>query len=206
MKRMKRSIIAAFFMLVTAGMGVHALGIDIDLGGLYLNHHVHSTNTNTKVEPKNLGGANLGLAVNLFGNVSAYVTTMFSSNQSFFTKGFFAESSKDAQIGLSYTFNRGGGLEFLLGAGFAISNARFSQEAKKTVMTYTNIGGGANVSLAYMFTNFFGIYIADIYNIYWPISQKYVNVENGNEGETKITLKYTLTGSNAVVLGVKFRL
>ncbi|MGP1454977.1 MAG: DUF2715 domain-containing protein [Treponema sp.] len=203
MKKMKCSIIAALFMLVTAGMGVHALGIDIDLGGLYLNHHVHSTNTNTKVEPKNLGGLNLGLSVNLFGNAAAYVTMMASTN-----KSFFAESSNATQLGLSYTFNRGHGFEFLVGAGFAISNAQFFQDAGKSVMTYANIGGGVNVALAYMFTNFFGVYIADIYNIYKPINQKQsLNIEKGTEGEkNKVTLQYSLTGSNAVVLGVKFRL
>lgn len=175
------------------------LTLDIGLVFTHFSNHFSRDNGTKSGRSANLGGVNILLRGEFAKNFGVYGSADFSFGQSFWSKSsgrrFYRADLHDAnivyaidsQFGFFYAFKPAKNLEIMLGAGLGLGGNGHKREylnkagnTETEKIHCTNIGGGFNVDVSYMFTKMLGIYggIADTF--YAPVAVTYTKTSGKN--------------------------
>ena len=168
----KLFFVCLVFALVFTGMlTAKSIGLDLEVGGAYNNHQLHTINNSYGydgfkhhgIRSKSLGGVNIGISYPLPKNWAVFANTTFTFNNIFVN---------DTMLGVGYIFKPGKGFELLLGGAFAFGGSAFQWASGGAIITesYFNLGGGINFTASYMFTSKFGMYAGASALYYKPLS------------------------------------
>lgn len=170
---MNKKILFIFIGLLTistTALSAKALGVELDVGGVYTRHSQHSIGSccdgagfsSYSKASKNLGGLSLGINYQLTKNWALFANTMFTFHRTFVN---------DTQLGVGYTFLLGKGFNLFIGGGFALGGS-ISKYNENYTTKYFGIGGGFSVTASYMFTRQLGIYFGVSDSYYKPVTGK----------------------------------
>ncbi|UTC83154.1 hypothetical protein [Treponema denticola] len=163
-------VFLVFALLFTGMLTAKSIGLDLEVGGAYNNHQLHTIGSSYGsngfryhgISSKDLGGFNIGISYPLPKNWAVFANTTFTFNNIFVN---------DTMLGVGYIFKPGKGFELLLGGAFAFGGSAFQWANLNQIITdsYFNIGGGINFTASYMFTGKFGMYAGASALYYKPV-------------------------------------
>ena len=194
---MKKYLCILFLLSVCAIGSVFAkVSLTLDVGPIY-THFSHRSDTNsagrTHTWATHTGGLNVLLRAEFAKNFGVYGMANFAFGNRMVT-GFntktHCERNKwdaslsyaiDSQFGFFYAFKPKTNLEIMLGAGIGIGGSGYNYSSDR--YHYTNIGGGINCDVSYMFTKLIGIYGGLSDTLYAPVSVSHT-VKSGSDSTT----------------------
>lgn len=194
---MKKYLCILFLLSVCAIGSVFAkVSLTLDVGPIY-THFSHRSDTNsagrTHTWATHTGGLNVLLRAEFAKNFGVYGMANFAFGNRMVT-GFntktHCERDKwdaslsyaiDSQFGFFYAFKPKTNLEIMLGAGIGIGGSGYNYSSDR--YHYTNIGGGINCDVSYMFTKLIGIYGGLSDTLYAPVSVSHT-VKSGSDSTT----------------------
>ncbi|UTY26547.1 hypothetical protein [Treponema denticola] len=206
----KLFFVCLVFALVFTGMlTAKSIGLDLEVGGAYNNHQLHTIGSSYGsngfryhgIRSKSLGGFNIGVSYPLPKNWAVFANTTFTFNNIFVN---------DTMLGVGYIFKPGKGFELLLGGAFAFGGSAFQWASGGAIITesYFNLGGGINFTASYMFTSKFGMYAGASALYYKPLSGN-LETKIGNSSSS-VSIKSgslpDLAKSIGLKLGLKIKL
>ena len=206
----KLFFVCLVFALVFTGMlTAKSIGLDLEVGGAYNNHQLHTIGSSYGsngfryhgISSKSLGGVNIGISYPLPKNWAVFANTTFTFNNIFVN---------DTMLGVGYIFKPGKGFELLLGGAFAFGGSAFQWASGGAIITesYFNLGGGINFTASYMFTSKFGMYAGALALYYKPLSGN-LETKIGNSSSS-VSIKSgslpDLAKSIGLKLGLKIKL
>ena len=157
-----------FASVFTGMLTAKSVGLNLEAGGAYTNHQLHTINDYGPngfryhgINLQDLGGINIGISYPLPKNWAVFANTTFTFNNIFVN---------DTMLGAGYIFKPGKGFELLLGGAFAFGGSAFFHTSDKTTESYFNVGGGINFTASYMFTGKFGMYAGASAIYYKPVA------------------------------------
>ena len=177
---MKKRICILFLLSVfSIGLLSAKVSLVFDVGPLF-THFDHLSGSNYSWST-NVGGLNFVLRGEFAKNFGVYGMGNFafgsrlSQTHGNSTHTWSADLTYaiDSQFGFFYAFKPIKDLEIMLGFGVGIggSGYRTSGKSRKYLAHYTNIGGGFNVDVSYMFTKMIGVYGGLSDTMYAPVAQ-----------------------------------
>ena len=198
---MKKYLCILFLLSVCAIGSVFAkVSLTLDVGPIY-THFSHRSDTNsagrTHTWATHTGGLNVLLRAEFAKNFGVYGMANFAFGQRMVT-GFntktHCERDKwdaslsyaiDSQFGFFYAFKPKTNLELMLGLGIGIGGSGYNYNRTNSSKRYhyTNIGGGINFDVSYMFTKLIGIYGGLSDTLYAPVSVSHT-VKSGSDSTT----------------------
>ena len=201
---MKKYLCILFLLSVCAIGSVFAkVSLTLDVGPIY-THFSHRSDTNsagrTHTWATHTGGLNVLLRAEFAKNFGVYGMANFAFGQRMVT-GFntktHCERDKwdaslsyaiDSQFGFFYAFKPKTNLELMLGLGIGIGGSGYNYNRTNSSKRYhyTNIGGGINFDVSYMFTKLIGIYGGLSDTLYAPVSRSHTT-KDGNSSSTTIS-------------------
>nr|WP_314992366.1 DUF2715 domain-containing protein [uncultured Treponema sp.] len=194
---MKKYLCILFLLSVCAIGSVFAkVSLTLDVGPIY-THFSHRSDTTsagrTHTWATHTGGLNVLLRAEFAKNFGVYGMANFAFGNRMVT-GFntktHCERDKwdaslsyaiDSQFGFFYAFKPKTNLEIMLGAGIGIGGSGYNYSSDR--YHYTNIGGGINCDVSYMFTKLIGIYGGLSDTLYAPVSVSHT-VKSGSDSTT----------------------
>ena len=198
---MKKYLCILFLLSLCAIGSVFAkVSLTLDVGPVY-THFSHRSNTTsagtTHTWATHTGGLNVLLRAEFAKNFGVYGMANFAfgqrmrtgthtENTSIITRGKASLSySIDSQFGFFYVFKPKTNLEIMLGAGIGIGGSGYNYNRTNSSKRYhyTNIGGGINCDVSYMFTKLIGIYGGLSDTLYAPVSVSHT-VKSGSDSTT----------------------
>lgn len=206
----KLFFVCLVFALVFTGMlTARSIGLDLEVGGAYNNHQLHTIGSSYGsngfryhgISSKSLGGVNIGISYPLPKNWAVFANTTFTFNNIFVN---------DTMLGVGYIFKPGKGFELLLGGAFAFGGSAFQWATGGAIVTesYFNLGGGINFTASYMFTSKFGMYAGASALYYKPLSGNRETKIGNSSSSVSIQprLLPNLAKSIGLKLGLKIKL
>ncbi len=181
---MKKHLCILFLLSVCAVGSLFAkVSLTLDVGPVY-THFGHRSNTSsagiTNTWSTRTGGLNVLLRAEFAKNFGVYGMANFAfgkrvsngthtENTSIITRGNASLSySIDSQFGFFYVFKPKTNLELMLGLGIGIGGSGYKSGDRPH---FTNIGGGINFDVSYMFTKLIGIYGGLSDTLYAPVAK-----------------------------------
>lgn len=217
---MKKHLCILFLLSVFAVGSLFAkVSLTLDVGPVY-THFAHRSNTSsagiTNTWSTRTGGLNVLLRAEFAKNFGVYGMANFAfgkrvsngthtENTSIITRGNASLSySIDSQFGFFYVFKPKTNLELMLGLGIGIGGSGHNYTGDR--YHYTNIGGGINFDVSYMFTKLIGIYGGLSDTLYAPVSRSHT-MKGGNSSSTTTTSSPAGKIANAFSLkaGLQFK-
>ncbi len=198
---MKKKIIILIALTVfsTAMLSARGVGINLDIGGQYCNHELHtigSTSSNGTythaILGQHLGGFNIGLEYSINKNWAFLAETIFSIKNNGFVN--------DSLIGFGYNFRLSKGFNAFFGGGFAFGG---NVNVGSPTIEYAYVGGGLKGEVSYMFSSMFGAYAGGTLNLY-GIPTLTTRYSSGNTTKTNPT--QDMAKSLNLKLGMRIRL
>ena len=180
---MKKHLCILFLLSVFAVGSLFAkVSLTLDVGPVY-THFAHRSNTSsagrTDTWSTRTGGLNVLLRAEFAKNFGVYGMANFAFGKRIVT-GFntktHCERDKwdaslsyaiDSQFGFFYAFKPKTNLELMLGLGIGIGGSGYKSGNRPH---FTNIGGGINFDVSYMFTKLIGIYGGLSDTLYAPVA------------------------------------
>ena len=184
---MKKGICILFLLIVFSVSFLSAkVKLSLDVGPVYTYFSSRSTDSNgTKSTwATHTGGLNVLFGAEFVQNFGVYGTVNFAFGKRIIT-GIHTENTStitrwkgdltyviDSQFGFFYVFHPLKKLDLTLGLGIGIggSGRSYPSNSKKISVSQTNIGGGVNLDVSYMFTKMVGIYGGFTETLYAPVS------------------------------------
>ena len=163
-------------------------GLSVHVGGTLTGfRNVRKSGNTRNVHSFGAGGLNIAVQYGLTKNFGVYGLTDFTfgskMNNSWSSKTYNTYEYKsiktktellyaiDSQFGLYYLFHAPANVHFMLGGGFALggNGSHVKKPGYLEKRHITNIGGGINFDVIYMFTKMFGIYGGISDTMYAPV-------------------------------------
>ena len=177
---MKKRICILFLLSVfSIGLLSAKVSLVFDVGPLFT--HFDHLSSGDHGWSTNVGGLNFVLrgefaknfGVYGMGNLAFGSRLSQTSGRSTHTWSADLTYAIDSQFGFFYAFKPIKNLEIMLGFGLGIggSGYRTSGKSRKYLAHYTNIGGGFNVDVSYMFTKMIGVYGGLSDTMYAPVAR-----------------------------------
>lgn len=192
---MKKRICILFLLTIfSVGFLSAKVKLTLDVGPVFTHFdNFHSTDNGRKnIRSANLGGLNILLRGEFAKNFGVYGMTNFAFGNRFWhvaiSKRHYEGALNDAdlvyaidsQFGFFYSFKSVKNLEITLGLGFGLGGNGYNISYKTPLLNdyirifakthCTNIGGGVNLDVSYMFTKLVGIYGGISDTLYIPVS------------------------------------
>lgn len=190
---MKKAAMLFLILIFSAGLLSAKISLTLDVGPLF-THFVNSYDDGSARHriSANLGGVNALLQCTFAKNFGVYGMTNFAFGNTYWAhrstrrsySGYLHELGLvyaiDSQYGFFYSFKPQKNLAVMLGFGFGLGGNGFKRVwgNQKQNVHCTNIGGGINVDVSYMFTKMIGIYGGVSDTLYAPVS---VSVKDTNK-------------------------
>lgn len=224
---MKKYLCILFLLSVCAIGSVFAkVSLILDVGPIY-THFSHRSDTNsagrTHTWATHTGGLNVLLRAEFAKNFGVYGMANFAFGQRMVT-GFntktHCERDKwdaslsyaiDSQFGFFYVFKPKTNLELMLGLGIGIGGSGYNYNRTNTGdryhrYHYTNIGGGINFDVSYMFTKLIGIYGGLSDTLYAPISgTQTTKYKDGKKEDVPINPAGKIANAFSLKAGIQFK-
>jgi len=223
---MKKIICSVFLVsFFSAGILFAKIALTLDAGPVYTNFYYRNNFDNGNARntwSTNVGGLNVLLKGEFAKNFGVYgmanfafgkrIATGYHSKNSSVTRKWDADLSYviDSQFGFFYAFKPVKNLDIMLGLGIGLGGSGYNTTTEKTLLTetkktrnhYTNIGGGFNVDVSYMFTQKIGVYGGLSDTMYAPVS-KSVKTIIGSSSEKTETFSGEAAGTFANSFSLK---
>lgn len=216
---MKKYLCILFLLSVCAIGSVFAkVSLTLDVGPVY-THFSHRSNTTsagtTHTWTTHTGGLNVLLRAEFAKNFGVYGMANFAFGQRMVT-GFntktHCERDKwdaslsyaiDSQFGFFYAFKPKTNLEIMLGAGIGIGGSGYNYSSDRH--HYTNIGGGINCDVSYMFTKLIGIYGGLSDTLYAPVSVSHTEKSGSDSKTTTSSSAGKIANAFSLKAGIQFK-
>ncbi len=202
---MKRSI-CIFFLLTVLSVGFLSakVKLSLDIGPVYTYFASRSTVNNGRTDTwsTHTGGLNVLFGAEFVKNFGVYGTVNFAFGKRIIEGTHIKDASTststitrwngnltyviDSQFGFFYVFHPIKKMDLTLGAGIGIggSGRNYTRGNEKIAKSQTNIGGGINLNISYMFTKMIGIYGGISDTIYAPVYTKRSTRYSNDKTET----------------------
>ena len=220
---MKKYLCILFLLSVYAIGSVFAkVSLTLDVGPIY-THFSHRSDTTsagrTHTWATHTGGLNVLLRAEFAKNFGVYGMANFAFGNRMITGHNTKNHSErdkwdaslsyaiDSQFGFFYAFKPKTNLEIMLGAGIGIggSGYNYNRTNSSDRHHYTNIGGGINCDVSYMFTKLIGIYGGLSDTLYAPVSVSYTEKSGSNSKTTTSSSAGKIANAFSLKAGIQFK-
>ena len=206
---MKKRVCILFLLTVfSVGFLSAKVKLTLDVGPVYTHFdNYRSTDSKKHIRSANLGGLDILLRCEFAKHFGVYGMTNFAFGNRFWDhasskkhyEGWLSDRDVvdlvyaiDSQFGFFYAFTPAKNLEIMLGFGLGLGGNGYNLSYTETILGKsigiddkkhcTNIGGGINVDVSYMFTKMVGIYGGISDTLYLPVSVRVKTNRTGKEG------------------------
>lgn len=222
---MKKNICILFLLTVlSVGFLSAKVKLTLDVGPVYTHFSSRATANNGRTDTwsTHTGGIGVLFSAEFVKNFGVYGTTNFAFGKRL-TTGWYtknhSETDKwdadltyaiDNQFGFFYVFHPVKNLDLSLGLGLGLGGSGENHTYDKAPVSVkvkksqTNIGGGVNFNVSYMFTKMVGIYGGVSDTIYVPVHTKTKRtIGNKTEETSDSTTSGKLANSFSIKAGIQ---
>ena len=224
----KRICILCLLTVFSVGFLSANVKMNLELGPVYTYFSSHEPSNSFhfgsghRSWQTHTGGLNVLFGVEFIKNFGVYGTANFAFGKDYWYKtssktdyhGYLQDAdltyALDSQFGFFYVFHPAKNLDLTLGAGLGIGGSGHNRTyttagiTTKKEISQTNIGGGLNLDISYMFTKMIGIYGGVSDTIYVPVHTKTKRtIGNKTEETSDSTTSGKLANSFSIKAGIQ---
>ena len=202
----KRICILCLLTVFSVGFLSAKVKLSLDIGPVYtyFGSRTSVNNERTDTWATHTGGLNVLFGAEFIKNFGVYGTVNFAFGKRIIEGTHIKDASTststiarwngdltfviDSQFGFFYVFHPIKKMDLTLGAGLGIggSGRNYTTKYEKIAKSQTNIGGGVNLDVSYMFTKMIGIYGGISDTLYAPVYTKItIKLKKDNKTITK---------------------